>query len=73
MLVNGTEVASWVANDTLPPDRPDERLNGHTATRFVANGIRLKPGDVVSLQATPDGKDAPAVDFIEITRDPRWN
>ena len=73
LLVNGTEVASWIANDTLPPDRPDPRLNGHTATRFVANGIRLKPGDTVSLEATPDDKDTPAVDFLEITRDPRWN
>ncbi|WP_419804730.1 alpha-glucuronidase family glycosyl hydrolase [Terriglobus sp.] len=73
LLVNGTEVATWAASDTLPPDRPDPRLNGHTATRFVANGIRLKPGDIVDLQATPDDKDTPAVDFLEITRDPRWN
>ena len=73
LLVNGVEVAQWLADDTLPPDRPDERLNGHTATRFVANGVKLKAGDVVSLEATPDDKDAPAVDFIEITRDPRWN
>ncbi len=73
LLVNGTEVARGTGDDTLPPDRPDTRLNGHTATRFVADGIRLKPGDTVSLEATPDGKDAPAVDFIEITRDPRWN
>lgn len=73
LLVNGTEVAHFTANDTLPPDRPDERLNGHTATRFVANGIRLKPNDTVTLEATPDGKDPAAVDFLEITRDPRWN
>ncbi len=73
LLVNGTEAAHWTANDMLPPDRPDPRLNGHTATRFVVNGIKLKPGDAVTLEATPDGADKAAVDFVEITRDPRWN
>ncbi len=73
LLVNGAEVAHFTANDTLPPDRPDSRLNGHTATRFTVNGIRLKPGDTVTLEAVPDGKDPAGVDFLEITRDPRWN
>ncbi len=73
LLVNGTEAAHWGANDTLPPDRPDARLNGHTATRFVVNGVKLNPGDTITLEATPDGTDKAAVDFVEITRDPRWN
>ena len=73
LLVNGREAAHFIANDTLPPDRPDTRLNGHTATRFVVNGIHLAPGDTLTLQATPDDKDPAAVDFLEITRDPRWN
>ena len=42
-------------------------------TRFTVNGIRLKPGDTVTLEAVPDGKDPAGVDFLEITRDPRWN
>ncbi len=73
LLVNGKKVAHFVANDTLPPDRPDDRLNGHTATRFVVNGIHLAFGDTLTLQAMPNGTDPAAVDFLEITRDPRFN
>ncbi len=74
LLVNGTEEARWKAGEQLPPQAaPDSQLDGTTAVRFVVNGLRLKPGDVLTLEATPDRQDIPAVDFIEITRDPRWN
>lgn len=73
LLVNSIEVARWTANDMLPPGCPDPRLNGNTATRFTAEGIRLNPGDTIMLEATPGADDPAAVDFLEITRDPRWN
>ncbi len=74
LLVNGTEEVRWKTGQQLPPQAaPDPQLDGTTAVRFVVNGLRLKPGDVLTLEATPDRQDIPAVDFIEITRDPRWN
>jgi alpha-glucuronidase len=64
--INGTEIVSWAANDTLP-----SRRAGDTSTRFTlrgpdGRGIELKPGDVLRVEGAPDGSDPAALDYIEI-------
>ncbi|HEY0200511.1 MAG TPA: hypothetical protein VGC24_02340, partial [Burkholderiaceae bacterium] len=52
----------WLIQQRVAADRA-------AAERFVVNGVRLKPGDRVEVSTGEHG----AVDFVEITRDPRWN
>jgi alpha-glucuronidase len=67
LRINGKVRARW-ASVTRGGDP-----TGATAERFALNGIRLKPNDHVEIHAVPyDGAQA-AMDFVEITRDPRWN
>ena len=73
LLVNGKPVARWVADDQLPPARVEDALNGDTASRYVVNGVKLQPGDTVAVQGTTDKGEHAPLDFVEITRDPRWN
>lgn len=61
--VNGKSVASWNADATLPSRYP----HGDNSTRFTAYNIQLKPGDVLQVKAIPDGSDAAALDYIEIS------
>jgi hypothetical protein len=67
LRVNGAVRGRWssIARGAEP--------GGATAERFIVNGIRLKGNDRVEILAVPhDGAQA-ALDFVEITRDPRWN
>jgi hypothetical protein len=69
LRVNGVARAHW----SSAVAGPDSAVGGQTAERFVVNGIRLKPQDTVEiLVSTRNGGHAP-LDFLEITRDPRWN
>jgi alpha-glucuronidase len=54
LLINGHSVATWAADDTLPPAQPDPNLDGQDSTRFTAHDIALKPGDTLELSGTPD-------------------
>lgn len=54
LQVNGKSVAQWQADDTLPPAQFDPSPDGQDATRYVAHGIALRPGDTVTLKAVPD-------------------
>ncbi len=69
LLVNGTFQARWVA----PPGKDPAVAPLAAAARFVANGIRLKSGDTIEVQALTEKHGKAPLDFIEITRDPRWN
>jgi alpha-glucuronidase len=69
LRVNGKTRANWT-NARIPGGGSEWSASGVLAERFVVNGIRLKPGDVVELRGA--GGEAP-LDFLEITRDPRWN
>lgn len=54
LRVNGKSVATWAADDTLPPAQPDPNLDGQDSTRFTVHGIALRPGDTLELRGTPD-------------------
>ena len=54
LLVNGCPVATWKANDTLPPAQFDAHLDGQDSTRFTAHNVALRPGDTLSVRGIPD-------------------
>jgi alpha-glucuronidase len=60
--VNGKPASSWSADGTFPSRHP----HGDNSTRYTAQGIQLKPGDVLRVTGIPDGKDAAALDYIEV-------
>jgi len=61
--LNGQSIDAWSANATLPSIIP----NGDNSTRRTIPGIALKPGDILRVEGTPDGKDRAALDYIEVT------
>jgi alpha-glucuronidase len=64
LTVNGHQPApdaSWAAEATLPTPRP----HGDNSTRHLLYNIALKPGDTIRVEATPDGKDRGALDYVE--------
>ncbi len=61
--VDGRQVAQWDADATFPSRIP----NGDNSTRYTAQGIELKPGDVLRVEGTPNGSDPAALDYIEMT------
>jgi len=62
LLIAGQVVAEWDASDTLP----SAKLDGHTATRYVAAGLALRPGDEIVVEGAPDGGDSASLDYVEI-------
>jgi len=62
LLVAGREVDRWRADRNLP----HVESNGHTATRRTAHGVSLKTGNLIRLEATPDGREPAPVDYVEV-------
>ncbi len=60
--VNGHVEAAWVADAQLPSWRP----NGDNSTRFTTLAIDLRPGDILRVEGTPQGRDPAALDYIEL-------
>ena len=62
LLVAEQVVDEWTADDTLPDNKP----NGHTSTRHQTGRVALRPGDVIRIEATVDGGERAAIDYLEI-------
>jgi alpha-glucuronidase len=62
LYVGDQLVDGWQADDQLPHDQP----SGHTSTRHKTASVALRDGDVIRLEATSDGGEQAAVDYIEI-------
>jgi alpha-glucuronidase len=59
----GTQtIDRWEAAELLP----SAKLDGTTATRRVIDGVALRPGDIIRIEATPNSGDVAALDFVEI-------
>jgi alpha-glucuronidase len=63
LRLNGQSIAAWPADASLPSIIP----NGDNSTRHTIRSVALKPGDVLRVEGTPDGKDPAALDYIELT------
>jgi alpha-glucuronidase len=63
LFVNEQPVDEWSADDQLPSNK----LDGTTATRRTIAGINLRPGDKIRIEATPDGAEVAALDFVEVS------
>ena len=66
--LNHQPIGQWIADDILPPARPDLHPDGETSTRITFPNITLKPGDTLTLRGTPDNTEPAPVDYIEITK-----
>jgi alpha-glucuronidase len=62
LLVAGQEVDKWTADEMLPDNRP----NGNTSTRHETRRVALRTGDEIRIEATADGGERAAVDYLEI-------
>ena len=63
LKVNGLPTGGWRADAILPSPGP----HGDNSTRHTAHRVDLKTGDVISIEATPDGPDQAALDYIEVS------
>ena len=70
LRVNGVTRARWQGPEAAAAG---DALRPSSAERFIANGIALKTGDTVAVYAQPRGGGHAPLQFIEVTRDPRWN
>ena len=71
LQVNGDTKSTWNVSDAAD----SAQASGQTAVmeRFTVNGVRLQPGDAVAVCISVDTGAAASLDFLEVTRDPRWN
>ncbi len=69
LRVNGVTSARW--SNRLAGS--GKGLLPSSAERLIANGVALKTGDKVEVYAMPHSGGRAPLQFIEITRDPRWN
>ena len=68
LLLNGQSLAHWTANATLPPAAIDPHLDGSTSMLFTVSGVRLKPGETLTLRGTPNQAEPAPVDYIEVDK-----
>ena len=54
LLINNKSIATWKADDTLPPAQFDPNMDGQDATRFTAHSVALRPGDTLTVHGVPD-------------------
>jgi len=63
LLVNGAPIATWAADAHFPTSRP----HADNSTRKSIPTIQLNPGDIITIEGTPEGPDPAALDYIELT------
>jgi alpha-glucuronidase len=68
LLLNGKSLAHWVADATVPPAVVDPHLDGSTSSLFTVPGVRLRPGDTLTVRGTPNEGEPAPVDYIEISQ-----
>ncbi len=70
LRINHRVVATWLADDILPPAQDDPNLDGQTATRFAGPTVGLQDGDSLEIRASPDGHEPAALDYLELSPEP---
>ncbi len=64
-LIANRVISEWAADDRVPTRKID---SSSSALRAIP-GIRLRPGDEIRIEGTPDGGETAALDYIEIAAD----
>jgi alpha-glucuronidase len=64
-LIGSQVTGEWTAADRLPT----RKIDGSSSTVRVLKGIALNPGDEIRIEATPDGGETAALDYIEVVPD----
>ena len=62
VLVNGSKLDAWVADDHLPATK----IGGDSSTRRRIHGVSLQPGDEIRIEGIPDGGEQAPLDYVEI-------
>jgi alpha-glucuronidase len=62
VLVNDQLVDEWIAADHLPA----REVGGDSSTRRWIRGLALRPGDLIHIEGSPDGREHAAFDYVEI-------
>jgi alpha-glucuronidase len=68
LLLNGKSLDHWVADATVPAAVVDPHLDGSTSSLFTVSGVRLRPGDTLTVRGTPNEGEPAPVDYIEISQ-----
>jgi hypothetical protein len=45
---------------------PARRMDSSASTRRTITGVSLRPGDLIRIEGAPDGREAAALDYVEI-------
>jgi alpha-glucuronidase len=61
VYLGDTVVDEWLADDDLPATKP----NADCSTRRLID-LRLRPGDAIRIEGTPDGGERAPLDYVEI-------
>jgi alpha-glucuronidase len=62
LLLNGQVLEEWTASDRLPTQKIDASSSSLKSVPQVA----LRPGDEIRVEASPDGGESAALDYIEV-------
>ena len=62
--VNAQVVDQWIAEDRVPT----QKIDSSSSALRVIGMIRLKTGDQIRIEGTPDGGESAALDYIEVRR-----
>ena len=66
LKVGNQIVDEWAADGHVPTRQ--NKMDGSSSTRRNISAIALRTGDEIRIEATPDGDERAAVDYIEIQR-----
>ncbi len=58
-------VDEWTADDHVP----SARVDSSSSARRSISGVALRPGDVIRVEGSPDGREVAALDYVEILPD----
>ena len=61
-LIGEKVISEWIANDRVPT----RKIDGSSSALRVMEGIRLRPGDEIRIEGTPDSGETAALDYVEI-------
>lgn len=67
VFVGNQLIGQWTAGEWFP----SAKLDAHTSTRHTMEGIALRNGDEIRIEAVPDGGEQAAIDYLEILPEAR--